>query len=123
MNRDHLDGSRQMSTGAWFFWIALLVIVPLWLFWKSGRLSKDAENISAQKSQVEIPLVKFTDVTAQSGIRFVHANGAAGEKLLPETMGGGVAFFDFDNDGDEDLLFINSTQWPWNRVAGAMPKL
>ena len=38
----------------------------------------------------------FTDVTAAAGITFRHENGAAGEKLLPETMGGGVAFFDFD---------------------------
>ena len=38
---------------------------------------------------------------------FVHANGANGDKLLPETMGGGCAFFDFDNDGDQDLLFVN----------------
>lgn len=60
----------------------------------------------------EIPIAKFTDVTAQAGIRFVHVNGAYGDKLLPETMGGGVAFFDFDNDGRQDLLFINSSYWP-----------
>ena len=56
----------------------------------------------------------FVDVTSAAGIDFVHNNGAHGEKLLPETMGGGVAFFDFDNDGDADLLFVNSTWWPWD---------
>ncbi|MCA9084273.1 MAG: CRTAC1 family protein, partial [Planctomycetaceae bacterium] len=45
---------------------------------------------------------------------FVHVNGAAGEKLLPETMGGGGAFFDFDNDGDQDIICVNSTFWPWS---------
>jgi enediyne biosynthesis protein E4 len=60
----------------------------------------------------ETPVTKFTDITAEAGIHFVHVNGAYGEKLLPETMGSGVAFFDFDNDGHQDLLFINSTYWP-----------
>ena len=44
----------------------------------------------------------------QAGITFRHANAATGDKLLPETMGGGCAFFDFDNDGDQDLLFVNA---------------
>ncbi len=70
------------------------------------------------RDSTEIPLASFTDVTSQSGIKFVHNNGAYGEKLLPETMGGGVAFFDFDNDGNQDLLFVNSTFWPWHAPAG-----
>ena len=61
----------------------------------------------------EIPNVRFTDVTRESGIDFVHTNGAYGEKLLPETMGSGCAFFDFDNDGHQDLLLVNSSAWPW----------
>ena len=67
----------------------------------------------APTTLAEIPVARFTDITKDAGIEFVHRNGAAGDKLLPETMGGGVAFFDFDNDGDEDLLFVNSTDWPW----------
>ena len=63
-------------------------------------------------ASTEVPLVRFTDVTASSGITFSHFNGAYGDKLLPETMGGGVAFFDFDGDGDQDLLFVNGTHWP-----------
>ena len=66
-----------------------------------------------EATEVELPKIEFTDVTAEAGIDFVHNNGATGEKLLPETMGGGCAFFDYDNDGDQDLLLVNSADWPW----------
>lgn len=65
-------------------------------------------------AEAQIPNVPFTDITAEAGLTFVHCNGAYGGKLLPETMGGGVAFFDYDGDGSPDLLFINSTYWPWD---------
>jgi enediyne biosynthesis protein E4 len=68
-----------------------------------------------------IPEVRFTDITVAAGIRFVHTNGACGDKLLPETMGGGVAFLDYDNDGHPDLLFVNSGQWPWRVPASSQP--
>ena len=58
----------------------------------------------------------FVDVTEAAGIGFVHENGAFGEKYLPETMGSGVAFFDADGDGDQDLLFVNSRRWPGHRT-------
>jgi enediyne biosynthesis protein E4 len=55
--------------------------------------------------------VHFTDVTQQSGIHFRHNAGKAGRKFLPETMGSGVAVFDFNGDGKLDLLFVNSRDW------------
>lgn len=70
---------------------------------------------------LQIPEIPFTDITDAAGIDFVHENGAEGEKLLPETMGGGGAFFDFDNDGDQDLLCVNSNVWPWAKNPPAMP--
>src|SRR5437879_125722 len=59
-----------------------------------------------QTGAAAVPETLFHDITAQSGIRFTHVNGAYGDKLLPETMGGGCAFFDFDNDGHQDLLLV-----------------
>ena len=55
--------------------------------------------------------VEFADVTAQAGIKFRHNNGAYGKKYLPETTGSGCAFLDYDNDGWQDLLWINSTDF------------
>jgi hypothetical protein len=60
----------------------------------------------------EVPAVRFTDVTAASGVAFRHENGYSGHKLLPETMGGGVAVIDYDGDGKPDLLFVGGRAWP-----------
>ena len=54
---------------------------------------------------------KFSDVTAQAGIKFTHNSGRAGKKYLPETMGSGCAFFDADGDGWPDILLLNSKDW------------
>jgi enediyne biosynthesis protein E4 len=66
-----------------------------------------------------LPTVKFVDITQDAGIKFVHHNGAFGTKLLPETMGSGVAFLDYDGDGDQDLFFVNSSPWPGHDVKPA----
>jgi enediyne biosynthesis protein E4 len=65
----------------------------------------------------------FTDVTAASGIKFRHVNGAFGKKFLPETLGSGCAFLDYDNDGWQDILLINSTHFPSQAGAAGYPAL
>jgi hypothetical protein len=55
--------------------------------------------------------VTFTDVTSEAGIRFRHNNGAFGKKYLPETNGSGCAFLDYDNDGWQDVLLVNSNSF------------
>lgn len=57
------------------------------------------------------PGFKFVDVTGAAGIHFQHNSGAYGGKLLPETLGSGCAFLDYDADGWQDILLVNSMDW------------
>jgi len=67
--------------------------------------------------------IEFTDVTAQAGIHFKHNSGAFGKKYLPETMGSGVCFLDYDNDGWQDILLVNSMDWPGHKSGKSFPAL
>lgn len=109
---------------------SLLLIIPLvgivggivwWLNWSPEERVTEASTLIQptvrDAGQVEPPALPLVDVTKEAGIDFVHYSGARGEKLLPETMGGGVAFLDFDRDGDPDLLFSNGCDWPWTTDA------
>jgi len=58
---------------------------------------------------------QFADVTSNAGIRFRHNSGAYGGKLLPETLGSGCAFLDYDADGWQDILLINGMDWPGHK--------
>ncbi len=55
--------------------------------------------------------VQFTDVTKAAGIQFIHNSGRAGKHWLPETMGAGCIFFDYDGDGWPDIFLVNSKDW------------
>ena len=61
------------------------------------------------------PGFRFVDVTSAAGIQFQHNSGAFGGKLLPETLGSGCAFLDYDRDGWQDILLINGTDWPGHK--------
>jgi enediyne biosynthesis protein E4 len=67
--------------------------------------------------------IEFTDVTTQAGIHFKHNTGAFGKKYLPETMGSGVCIIDYDNDGWQDILLINSMDWPGHKTGKSLPAL
>jgi hypothetical protein len=79
-----------------------------------GNLSSAAREKlpSTSSSEAAASGVHFEDITRAAGIHFVHNNGAFGKKWLPETMGSGVAFLDYDNDGWQDILFVNGADWP-----------
>src|SRR5436190_13131463 len=119
---------RAFRHSLWIIGLTLAAVGAFVLWWESRQPktpnSQTQSTIEEAVAQMNspIPTVKFTDINAESGLKFTHINGAYGEKLLPETMGGGVAFFDFDNDGAPALLFVNSTYWPWDTNQAAKPK-
>jgi enediyne biosynthesis protein E4 len=82
-----------------------------WLFMLAGAtglcLSACLPAVAQKEQKIE-----FTDITKAAGINFVHNNGAFGNKFLPESLGPGCAFIDYDNDGYPDILLINGQDWP-----------
>ena len=71
--------------------------------------------LAAQAPLSSSPDFRFTDVTTSAGIQFEHNSGAFGGKFLPETLGSGCAFLDYDGDGWQDILLINGTDWPGHK--------
>jgi hypothetical protein len=102
-------------------WVLLLILlILLYVLVLKPWFNKAAEpKLTIQQSQyvtpttkiqeINPPLIEFTEESEIRGLTFVHENGAGGNKLLPETMGSGIAVIDYDADGDLDLFFTNST--------------
>jgi len=79
---------------------------------KLGCLLATTVLLTAQSAA---PSIQFQDVTKAAGLTFTHYSGAAGKKYLPETLGPGVAFIDYNGDGWQDLFFTNGKDWPGQR--------
>lgn len=102
---------------------AIAAYVSSYLFKPRNHKTGPDVNPVRGREAIPVPAIKFTDVTAQSGITFRHVNGATGSKLLPETMGGGVVIFDYDGDGKPDILFVQSGLLPGHDPKEARPTM
>ena len=89
----------------------------------AGLLSSGvAASLPAQSRGAALGF-RLTDVTAASGIQFQHNSGAFGGKYLPETLGAGCAFIDYDADGWPDILLVNGMDWPGHKRQRSTLKL
>ena len=87
----------------------------------SASALSPANSFGVPTPQASAPGFRLVDVTASAGIQFQHNNGAYGGKLLPETLGSGCAFLDYDADGWQDILLVNGMDWPGHqRERGAL---
>jgi enediyne biosynthesis protein E4 len=83
----------------------------------SQPILRIADAYESPQVSAPAPGFRLVDVTSAAGIHFRHNSGAYGGKLLPETLGSGCAFLDYDGDGWQDLLLINGTAWPNHKQA------
>jgi enediyne biosynthesis protein E4 len=81
----------------------------------SGSPLSRLQALIGQTGAAASPGFRFTDVTGQAGIQFQHNSGAFGGKFLPETLGSGCAFLDYDGDGWQDILLVNGSDWPGHK--------
>jgi len=103
-------------TVRFYLFICLALVVSAC---KQSAPTVPASNSSSEQVAAASPLpsptpprpsgaIEYTDVSAEAGIRFKHNSGAFGKKYLPETIGAGGAFLDYDNDGWQDIFLVNS---------------
>jgi hypothetical protein len=108
-----------------FVGFAAILFVPVSYFAQTptGKVYATGETKRPATTAPQFPSpVTFTDVSVQSGINFRHAASPTAQKYLLETMGAGVALFDFDNDGRLDVFFTNGAELLENMPKGKMPE-
>lgn len=89
----------------WVFWGLLGTGLLAGGFWVVAALWSKPDG-SDSGGGTEVPRLRFVEVQEKAGIRFHHFNSRR-DSLLPEDVGSGVGWADYDNDGDEDLYLVN----------------
>jgi hypothetical protein len=97
--------------------------LPVILFVVFASQTQAQTPPAGRKTAPSAPAAGFVNVARQAGINFVHNTGAFGKRYLPETMGPGCAFIDYDRDGAPDLLLVNGADFPGHKAKRTTLKL
>jgi enediyne biosynthesis protein E4 len=100
--------------------LAVLILTIAYAALGAKCRAQGAHAAAAQPASLAVP-GKFIDVTDQAGIRFKHEASLTSKKYLLESMGSGVALFDFDNDGRLDIFLANGARIDDPTQKGADP--
>lgn len=84
---------------------------------------RPAPSAAKKPATSAAPAIGFINEARQAGITFVHNTGAFGKRFLPETMGPGCAFIDYDRDGASDILLVNGSDFPGHKSKRTTLKL
>ncbi|HID77551.1 MAG TPA: CRTAC1 family protein [Planctomycetaceae bacterium] len=103
--------------------VAGLLVLCVVLVWKAPLRSGGTSppEASAAGGAAGRPAVLLKDVTERTGITFTHTHGGTGQQYIIEAMTAGLAVFDYDNDGDEDIYFLNGAPLPLGRKTDSVP--
>lgn len=111
---------RRSARSPWMVWGAAAGLTAAMA---GCRPSGPPTGSGAAAPTARTAAIQFEDVSERVGIRFKHNNGADGRMLMPESVGPGGAFLDFDGDGRLDILLVNGTHWPDKPGPGTFPAL
>lgn len=109
------------------FVLLAMPLIALLIYLNVDRSTAESTEVDVDlpterlQNENPVPNLPLTPVTLDSGVDFAHETGRYGDKLLPETMGSGVAVLDYNGDGHLDLFFVNSCHWPWSDEAKPTP--
>ena len=92
-------------------WLAFFRVEEKPVYDKSARVSPNARVRTLTMSDIETPKAAYREVAREIGVDWRHVTGSSGLKYFPESMGTGIAFVDWDNDDDPDLIWVNGTRW------------
>ena len=124
MSNEELEDDHQLKRALWLSFALLVAgasVALVLAYLRSPTESKIAEDAKESPvarvrqitaSEVAVPEARYREVATELGVHWNHVTGSSGLKYFPESMGTGIAFVDWDNDNDPDLIFVNGTKWP-----------